>query len=575
MSLRLKRILIFFLFSAFVFGEKEFYLNFNNVEIKTFIKFIGEITKENYVIDPNVKGMITIYSKTPIPVDQIDRNFKAILNFYGFTVIKKEGLCLITSITEGKQISKFINIGEVPKDKEDEFINQIITLKYYPSDNISPLITPYLSKGGQITIDTRTNTLIISDIGENIKKIKEIIDNFDKPSPPGQEEIRVFKLQNADAEEIANVLTQVFQRVTPTVRTVTPSTPTPTTPTIRTIPSRTTGTTTPTPTTQAVPTTPTITTFRTPVTTTATLQPYVVPVKATNSIVVYSDPQNFPTIEKIVKELDVLPNQVLIEALIAEVTFDKFKEIGVEWANTWKFDGETYTGIAGTNLGTLYDYIKTGVPPSGLSIGVYKGDFTFPLSVGALINLYAKDTQFKILSTPQLVTTDNQEASINVSENIPYLKETRFYAYGTGQIGDIVKSYDYKDVGIILKIIPQISQDKYVKLKIIQEVTKIIEGGIPEAPTTAKRQADTTLIIPNGKTVVLGGLLRDDAEKSVQKVPFLGDIPLLGHLFRKQTTKTVKTNLMIFITPRIISTFEEAEKIKQEKEKVIKNEKGG
>jgi len=572
MNLKLKKVFVFLIFSTFLFGEREFYLNFNNVDIRTFVKFVGEITKENYVIDPNVKGTITIYSKTPIPADQIDRVFKSILNFYGFTVIKKEGLSLITTITDGRQMARYINIGEIPKEKEDEFINQVITLKYYPSDTISQLITPYLSKGGQITIDTRTNTLIISDIGENIKKIMGIIEKLDKPSPPGQEEIRVFKLQNADAEEIAKVLTQVFQRV-PTAQIRTVTTPVTTTP-VRTITPRTTTTTQPTATpttTTATTTTPTtVTPFRTQTTTT---QPQVVANKATNSLIVYADPKDFETIEKIIKELDVLPNQVLIEALIAEVTFDKTKELGVEWATSWKFNGDQYTGIAGTNLGTIYDYATTGIPPSGLSLGFYKGDFTFPLSVGALINLYAKDTQFNILSTPQLVTADNQEATINVSENIPYLKETRFYTTTGGQTGDIVKSYDYKDVGIILKITPQISQDKYVKLKISQEVTKLIQGGLPEAPTTAKRQAETTLIIPNGKTVVLGGLLRNDSEKSIQKVPFLGDIPLLGYLFRKDTTKTVKTNLMIFITPHIISTFEEAEKIKEEKKKIIEGNK--
>lgn len=551
--MKLKKILLIFVFLIFpIFGEREFYLNFNNVDIRTFIKFVGEITKENYVIDPNVRGIITIYSKTPIPVEQIDRVFKSILNFYGFTVIKKDGFSLITSITDGKQLSKIINIGEIPESKEGEFINQIVTLKYYPSEAISQLITPYLSKGGQITVDTRTNTLIITDIGENIKKIIEIIDKIDKPSPVG-EEIRVFKLENANAEEIAQVLTQILQgttqarttTTTPTVRRGAPAAQTPVTTPTAIVPVRTIST---------------------------TSQFQVVAVKATNSIIVYADPRDFETIEKIIKELDVLPKQVLIEALIAEVSFDKMKELGVEWAYTEKFDGETYTGVVGTNLGTIINYAKTGVPPSGLSIGVYKGEFTFPLSVGALINLYAQDTQFNILSTPQIVTTDNQEAIINVSENIPYLKETRFYAYSTGQTGDIVKSYDYKDVGIILKITPQISQDKYVKLKISQEVTKLIESG--EAPITAKRLADTTLIIPNGKTVVLGGLLRNDSQKTVSKVPFLGDIPLLGRLFRKDTTKEVKTNLMIFITPRIISSFEEAEKIKEEKEKIMKEKHG-
>lgn len=525
-----KIIILFLLFPLIVFAEREFYLNFNNVDIKTFIKFVGEITKENYAIDPNVRGTITIFSTTPIPVEQIDRVFKSVLNFYGFTVIKKEGLSLIIPITDGKIRTKYINVGDVPKEKEEEYIVQVIPLKYYPPETISQIITPYITRGGQITVDTRTNTLIISDIGENIKKIMGIIEKIDRPSPPGQEEIRIFKLQNADAEEIAKVLGQILQRKVSVARG----------------PLR-----------------------------TAPIQPQVVSVKATNSLIVYADPSDFDTIEKILKDIDVLTNQVLIEALIAEVTIDKTKKLGIEWATSQKFDKDKYTGAAGTNFGDIASFVKSGVPPDGLSIGFYKGDFTYPLSVGALINLYGSDTQFNILSTPQIVTADNQEATINVGENVPYLKETRFYTYSSGQGSDVVKSYDYKDVGIVLKITPQISQDKYVKLKISQEVTKLVEGGIPEAPTTAKRKAETTLIIPNGKTVVLGGLLRNDTEKTVQKVPVLGDIPVLGRLFKKDTTKSVKTNLMIFITPHIISTFEQAEKITQEKEKIIKGAKDG
>ncbi|MCM8805045.1 MAG: hypothetical protein NC833_07315 [Candidatus Omnitrophica bacterium] len=525
-----KNLILFLLFFSFLFSEKEFYLNFNNVDIKTFIKFVGEITKENYVIDPNIRGNITIYSTTPIPVEQIDRVFKSVLNFYGFTVTKKEGLSLISPITEGKIRTKFINVGDVPKDKEEEYVIQVIPLKYYPSETISQIINPYISKGGQITVDTRTNTIIISDIGENIRKIMEIVEKIDKPSPPGQEEIRIFKLQNADAEEVARVLGQILQKKISAVRVPTRQTP---------------------------------------------IQPQVVSVKATNSLIVYADPSDFDTITNILKEIDVLTNQVLIEALIAEVTFDKTKKLGIEWATSQKFDNEKYTGVAGTNFGDLASYISSGIPPEGLSIAFYKGEFTYPLSVGALINLYSRDSQFNILSTPQIVTADNQEATINVGENIPYLKETRFYTYREGQGSDIVKSYDYKDVGIVLKITPQISQDKYVKLKISQEVTKLVQGGIPEAPTTAKRKAETTLIVPNGKTVVLGGLLRNESEKSIQKVPLLGDIPGIGRLFRKETTNSIKTNLMIFITPHIISTFQEAEKIREEKEKIFKGEKGG
>ncbi len=530
-----KKILLFnftlMLLFCFVANADNFVLNFNNVDIKTFIKFVGEFVKENYVIDPAVRGNVTIYSNKPVPVEQIDQIFKTVLSLYGYTVIKKGDISFIVPVSEGKARTKTINVGDIPEDKLEDYLIQIVPLKYYPSETISHILNPYISRGGQITVDSRTNSLIIADYGENVKKLLEIIKKIDTPAPTGKEEFRIYRLENADSEEVAKVLTQILSKKT------------------RVITRRVSG---------KVP-----------------IQPSVVAAKSTNSLIVHAEPEDFPEIEKIIKELDVLTNQVLIEALIAEVTYDKTKELGIEWATSKKFKNEKYTGAAGTNLGTLANYATTGVPPEGLSIAMYKGDLTFPLSVGALINMYAKDTHFNILSTPQIMTADNQEATINVSENIPYLKETRFVQSSTGGTGDIIKSYDYKDVGIVLKITPQISQDKYVKLKISQEVTKLVEGGLPEAPTTAKRSADTTLIVPNNKTVVLGGLMRNDTENSIVKVPFLGDIPGLGKLFRKETKKSVKTNLLIFITPHIISTFEQAEKIMKEKEKIFnQNNKG-
>ncbi|MCD6221852.1 hypothetical protein J7K25_06820 [bacterium] len=528
----LRKLVFFFAFIWIIaINADNFVLNFNNVDIKTFIKFVGEFVKENYVIDPAVRGNVTIYSNKSVPVEQIDQIFKTVLSLYGYTVIKKNNISYIVPVSDGKARTKIINVGDIPEDKLEDYLIQIVPLKYYPSETISHILNPYISKGGQITVDSRTNSLIIADYGENVKKLLEIIKKIDTPAPSGKEEFRIYRLENADSEEVAKILTQILSKKT------------------RIITRRVSG---------KVP-----------------IHPSVVAAKSTNSLIVHADPEDFPEIEKIIKELDVLTNQVLIEALIAEVTYDKTKELGIEWATSKKFKNEKYTGAAGTNLGTLENYATTGVPPEGLSIAMYKGDLTFPLSVGALINMYAKDTHFNILSTPQIMTADNQEAIINVSENIPYLKETRFVQSSTGGTGDVIKSYDYKDVGIVLKITPQISQDKYVKLKISQEVTKLVEGGLPEAPTTAKRSADTTLIVPNNKTVVLGGLMRNDTENSIVKVPFLGDIPGLGKLFRKESKKSVKTNLLIFITPHIISTFEQAEKIKKEKEKIFnQNNKG-
>ncbi len=508
-------------------SAKDFVLNFNDVDIRTFVKFVGEFSKENYVIDPAVKGNITIYSNRPVPSGEIETIFKAVLNLYGFSVVRDGAISKIIPSSDARIRVKDINVGPVPADRMEDFLIQIIPLKHYPPDVISQILAPYITKGGQITVDSRTNSLVVSDVGASVAKIQDIISKIDVPSPPGKEVLKIYRLENAEAEEIAKILTQLLARPRQPVRR------------------------------GEVP----------------AIQPSVVAAKATNSLIVNAEPDDFDNIESIIKELDVLSNQVLIEALIVEVSYETSQKIGIEWAGTDTFDDGKFTGGGGTKFGYIESYARTGIAPEGLSIGFFKGNLAYPLDVGALINLYAKDTHFNILSTPQIMTMDNTEAIFNVSENVPYLKETRFYSSTVGSTDDTIKSYDYKDVGIILKITPQISQDKYVRLKISQEVTKVIEGSTTEALTTAKRAVDTTLIVPNKKTIVLGGLVRDDAENSVQKVPFLGDIPLLGRLFRHDSKKTTKTNLLIFITPHIMTTFEEAEAMKVEKEKILEANK--
>ena len=507
-------ICFFFFFSVCLFSEG-FKINFPNVDIRSFINSIGEYTKENYVIDPNVRGTITVYSYKSIPAEDIEYVFKAILNLYGFTCIQKDTVSFIVPIAEAKTRAITVNIGEVPLDKQGDFMLQVVPLKHYPVDTVSQLLTPYLTRGGQITVDGRTNTVFISDIGENISRLQDIVTKIDVPSAPGKEEMTIYRLQNADAEEVAKVLTQVLSKQRAVVRR---------------------GETPP-------------------------LQPSVVSAKATNSLIVHAEPVDIPGIEKIIKELDVLTNQVLIEAMVIEVSFDKAKEMGAEltWANTYK-DGK-YTGSLSSEMGEL---ANTASASGFLEIGLLHKN----LSKGAILRMFEKDAYFNILSTPQIMTTDNYEASINVSENIPYLKETRFLQDTSGLTGDTIRSYDYKDVGIMLKITPQISQDKYVRLKISQEVTKVT-GSIDGQPTTAKRSAETNLIVPNNETIVLGGLVGEDKGQSVQKVPFLGDIPILGRFFRKDETTSVKTNLLIFITPRIMTTFEKAIELTAEKQKIV------
>ncbi|MCL5408781.1 MAG: hypothetical protein M1135_01985 [Candidatus Omnitrophica bacterium] len=540
---KMKKLSVFFclflIFGISVFARNTFTLNFNNVDIKTFIKLVGEFTGKNYVIAQNVNGNITIFSQKPVPVDKLPQIFDAILNIYGYAAFERDGMDFIIPSTEARIKGVDVNTGAIPENKYDSYFTQIIPLKYYPSNLVSQLLNPYLSRSGLISFDTRSNTIFVSDFGVNIQRIMDIVAVIDKPTPPGKETMHVYKLKNAKAEDVSKVLTQILARERVPIPVSMGGAP--------------------------------------------PVQPMVVPDTSANSLIIYAEPEQYVNIKNLIKQLDIMPKQVLIEALIVEATADTTKQLGIEWADTNQIQNAQYTEFGGTNFGVLQNLAATGVPPTGLSLGFFKGtSLTSPFSVGALINLMQNNTSFHIESAPQIVTADNQKASINVSENVPYLTQsTVLTGTGTtGAIGNTVNSYNYKDVGTMLTITPQICQNNYVRLALKQDVTKIVQGAGPSGTiTTEKRQIETTLLVPNGKTIVLGGLIGNERNNTIQKVPLLGDIPLLGNLFKYRNTDEQRTNLMVFITPHILSNFDEAqeitqkkEKLMQKKEKQIKNE---
>ena len=535
----MKKFVVFFLFfliiETSIFAQNVFILNFNNVDITTFIKLAGEFTGKNYIIDPNVTGNITIFSQKPVPIDKFPEIFNAILNAYGYAIIlKPDGMYEISLSSNALTKGTEVNTGPIPKDAYYSYFTQIIPLKYYPVNTISQLLNPYLSKSGLISFDIRSNTIFVSDFGINIQRIMDIVNVIDKPTPSGKEMMHVYKLKNAKAEDVAKVLTQILARtsMSPPISIGGLSPP---------------------------------------------IQPMVVADTSTNSLIIYAEPEEYKNVKNLIAQLDIMPKQVLIEALVVEATCDTTKQLGIEWADTNQIQNGQYTEFGGTNFGVLQNVAATGVPPTGLSVGFFKGStLTSPLSVGALLNLMQNNTSFNIESAPQIVTADNQQASINVSENVPYLTQsTVLTGTGTtGAIGNTVNTYNYKDVGIILTITPQICQNNYVSLTLKQNVTKIVQGAGPSGTiTTEKREVQTTLLVPNNRTIVLGGLIGTEKDRILQKVPILGDIPLLGNLFKYRNNDSERTNLMIFITPHILSNFTEASKITAQKQKIMQQKK--
>ncbi|MFH2068260.1 MAG: secretin N-terminal domain-containing protein [Candidatus Omnitrophota bacterium] len=490
---------------------------FSGVELKTFIQTMNVYLNKNFVIAPNVTGQVTIYSAKPISVKEAEAVFYSVLNLYGFTAVPAGEVVNIIPLVEAKTKNIEVSVGSDPEQLRvfgDRLITQIVPLSYSKPDGLVPLLNTSLSKGGSLSADTKTNVLIVTDTASNIRKILQMVNQLDRPAPPTQETIYYYTLQNSNAQEMAGVLTQVVAQKGKAMR-----------------PGE------------------------------IAEQVSVIANPSSNDLIITANQDTYASLVKIIKELDRRPKQVLIEALVAEVSGDLVREFGIQWqffepaAGAYRGFGSVGGTIDAATMATM----EAGLQPAGLIAGVIKGN-DFPFNIGALVKFYGKDTNFKILSTPLIVTLDNKEALIKVVDTIPYTKQI---TYGISTSETIpTQSFDYQDVGITLKITPHISEDRNVRLEITQEVTKLVSSSVAGsnvlAPTIAKRSAQSSVIVNDGETMVLGGLTRNDSDETMEKVPGFGDIPLLGYFFRRKIKQNQQTSLYIFITPTVIATKEES-----------------
>ena len=382
--------------------------------------------------------------------------------------------------------------------------------------------------------DERTNTIIMLASEVETTRIKRLITLLDRETPRGKGKIRVYYLENANAEDLAKVLQEL-----PTKKGGAPE-----------------GRKTP---------------F-------VSEKVKIAADKATNSLIIMAGKEDYLVIEEIIKKLDIPRSMVYIESLIMEVNVEKDFNLGVEWIAGGKtsIDGKetAFGGSFRTTGGVLPSPLTS--PQQGFSMGIFTeavtiAGITFP-NLGAVVRAFKKDKDVHILSTPQILTTDNEEATITVGKNVPY--QTRAE---TSDAGGDFSYFEYRDVGITLKITPQISKDRLVRLYIFEESTKLDElaSTIDDRPTTLKRTIETTVIVKDKSTLVIGGLIDDSFTTTEFKVPCLGDIPLLNFLFKSTSRAADKTNLFIFITPHVVKHPAEAEEIFQKKKDQIDQIKEG
>jgi general secretion pathway protein D len=568
-------------------------LNFSDVDISTMVKFISDLTGKNFILDERVKGKISVFSPSKLSVDEAFNVFTSVLELKGFTVVqagrvykivptnvaKQEGMRLLSGKEKApvneSYVAQVISLDRIPSQDAATFLQPVISkdgyiasfgpanlllvvdsalniqkildivkaidsdmrrdgaelvfLQHAAADNVADVVREWLfgrdrssgsKPGGQTTTsqsskssgiggllvpDTRLNALIIFGNEKDKAEIKKIIAMIDVSPPSSSSKINVYYLENADATEVSKVLEGMIKGTT------------------------TTGT-------QAAAA-PQQTAFE-------GAKISITPDKATNSLVIMASPADYQNILQVIQKLDRRRRQVFVQALVAEVSIDKLREIGTQLG----VGGAGTDGtVAAAGVFDPFNFLGAVNPQQQAVVKILEG-LANNVNFSAVLKLLDQNGALNILSNPNIMTSDNKEAEIFVGENIPLISSTNLSSTGLSQ-----QSVERKDTGITLKITPQITEGEYIKLDIYQEISAVKQNkGQAVDLVTTKRSAKTSVVVKDTDSVVIGGLIQTREDENVDKIPFLGDIPLLGYLFKTKSTSHSKTNLMIMLTPRII-----------------------
>jgi general secretion pathway protein D len=617
---------VLFLFLTVMMGAAQaaetYNIDFSDVDIRKVIETVSEITGRNFLVDDRVQGRVTVVGPKALTEAEIYQVFLSVLQMKGFALVPSGKLDKIVPTANISTYGIQMKVGKSNGiSGVDAYITQIIPVQYTDAEGLKNLLTPLLPKTDTITSYNPTNLLIITTTESLLSRLNKIIAIVDVPG--AREEVRIIPVQYASVEELANKVTQVLQsqmgspaaarrsarREQPTQEAASAGkviADVRTNSLIAIADSQTLGeiedlvrkldvsvplgagkvhvyylqnadaeelanVLSGIPLEESVVQTEVSSEQRTPRPVQrpqgATADISIIADTSTNALVITSTGEEFEAIKAVIEKLDIPREQVLVEVLIAEVSFTKTLELGVEWRIADDLNGDAAV-FTGTSYGA-FNELSVSFPslPDGMAVGaigetITFGEYEFP-NLGALITALKTDQDVNILSTPTIVTMDNREAEIIVGQTVPFQTSQKFDANNQP-----IYTFDYRDVGLTLRLTPQINSDKFVKMDIYSKLEALVTNtsGTQElAPTTLKRQANTTVVVKDSHTVVIGGMIREDKVKNVSAVPLLGSLPLLGPLFRSEDTTSEKTNLLIFMTPHVISGSDQLQGVARER----------
>lgn len=514
-------------------------MQFDNIELRDLIRFVSNIMGRNFIYDEAVvRGRVTVLSPKSLTKEEVFRVFESVLNYYGFSIVATpEALKIVRAAdAKGMAVETLDKAKFMALSPEERITTLVYPLEYLDSNTMVGILRPLMSRDAYLVSVPSANALMMIDTSANLQRLRNLIAEVDLPVSRQLSGIEVYNVQHTSAADLSKALQALLaegkKAQTPKEKI------------------------------------------------------FVTAYPATNSLLISAPPEDMKEIRRIVEEIDTYRPQVLVEAAIIEMTLDNSQTLGVEWLTGGSKDGTRIiggsiigtdptsgaaliplaSGIAGatTSGGTAASAL--GALKPGLNIGIIGqaitfGGVTFP-NVQAFVQAVASDQKTNVLSTPQLLTLNNEEAEVLVGSNVPYTTSVRL-----DSAGNPITNFDYRDVGVKLKVKPYINKDGLVYLNIFTEVTNVIStaatvgSGTQTAPTTTKRSTKTTVGVKDAQTVVISGIISGQSLERDQGIPYLRSIPILGRLFGFNNKSATHTNLLIFLTPRIIYDSETLQKI--------------
>lgn len=583
-------LLLLFSLAAPAWASKGVVLNFSDVDIATMVKFISDLTGKNFILDERVKGKISVYSPAKLTIDEAFNVFTSVLELKGFSIVpsgkvykiiplsgvRQAGTRVVTGNDKGAvnesyvarvitptnisaqdavaflqpvisrdghiapfgpgnlilvvdsaiNIQKILGILELIDTPQRRDGAELVFLKNAPADNVATLIRDWLggrnrdqkaagspaATGGIVVPDSRLNALVIFGSDKDKEDIKRLIALVDVMPPSTSSKLNVYFLEYADATDMAKVLDGFIK-----------------------------GGAVGQPAAAGAP---------------AQQSPFegskisVTADKATNSLVIVASPNDYQNLFGVIQKLDKRRRQVFVQATIAEISITKADALGVQLA---ALVGGTTSSGAGAVAFDPFNLVGSSSPATAAIIKLLTNLGKNTNLVGS-VSALASNGVLNILSTPNILTSDNKEAEIFVGENVPFVGNIQT----VGGSGTTQQSVERKDTGIMLKITPQITEGDYIKMDVYQEISAIkqtaksLDTVNPSDLITTKRSAKTSVVVKNNETIVIGGLIASKEQESISKIPLLGDIPVLGWLFKTKSISIDKTNLIILLTPQVV-----------------------